>query len=102
MLTHTKKTQISLVSMLLIAMLFLMPSCASTPTMNASTDGQVANPHLEGKILYRKKCGECHGLYAPSMYTDASWLQSMQDMAPQAFLTKEHEKLITDFLLASN
>lgn len=100
---YQRKSTISFLSLAMLSVLFLLPSCGSTPT-SQKVDGppSAESVHAEGAKLYRRNCLDCHGLYAPSRYNDSEWESIMQGMAVEANLSEEKHRLILAFLMASN
>ena len=102
MVFQMKNVRIFALSLMITSALLLMPSCASTPNTGNEGTNALSADLLKGKEMYRKKCIECHGLYAPSRYTDSQWHSLMEDMADEANLNAQQEELILNYLLAVN
>lgn len=56
---------------------------------------------LEGKTLYRKKCGKCHELHNPKEYKLKSWKRNLWEMKQKAGLSKKEYELIFAYLSAN-
>lgn len=88
----------------LLLTLVLAIGCGSALYMPSSVDADRAGVSTEslliGRSLYINKCGSCHNLYLPELYTQAQWLKVMPSMQKKAKITDEESKQITDFLLA--
>ncbi len=65
----------------------LLVACASVPL-----------PRREGVVLYEKKCGGCHRLYAPSEISPAKWEVRLPEMARRAKLTPEETEVIRRYI----
>ena len=58
-----------------------------------------ASGRRSGERIYARRCGECHALYAPSSYDQASWTLIMDDMAERAHLSEADKRLVLDYVL---
>ena len=65
----------------------LLASCASVPL-----------PRREGVVLYEKKCGGCHRLYAPAEISPAKWEVRLPEMAKRAKLTPGETEVIRKYI----
>lgn len=65
----------------------LLVACASVPL-----------PQREGVVLYRKKCGGCHRLYAPAEISPAKWRVRLPEMAKRAHLTPDEIEVIRGYI----
>ncbi len=52
----------------------------------------------EGKALYESKCGRCHDLYSPKVFSGSEWEMKVREMAPLSGLTRENESKVTEYL----
>lgn len=83
--------------------LFLFAGCAAalyTPSDKDARGGVKKEELLRGRELYVQKCGSCHSLYLPGMYSEPEWEGYLLNMADRAHLTAEEQKLILQFLSA--
>lgn len=65
----------------------LLTACASVPL-----------PRREGVVLYEKKCGGCHRLYAPAEISPAKWEVRLPEMVRRAKLTPEETEVIRRYI----
>jgi len=55
-----------------------------------------------GGTQWSQRCGQCHGLRAPSEYNDTQWAAAMHHMRVRVPLTGQEQRDILTFLQASN
>ena len=60
-----------------------------------------ALPPGEGAVLYRKKCGGCHRIYAPSDFKGPRWEERLTLMTTRAKLTQEEATTIRSYVAAN-
>ncbi len=102
-MTHAKPHGRFASSFAMLALLAVLglAGCASPGASTAPRAG--TSPHEEaGAVIYRRACGECHGLYAPTRYSDLEWRGIVPDMAREAHLSGEDTARVLTFLLAAN
>ncbi|MFC1554303.1 porin [candidate division KSB1 bacterium] len=56
----------------------------------------------EGKVLYEKKCGRCHGLYEPTDYPSDDWPGIVRSMKAQSALTNQDIEIISEYLVSES
>ena len=54
-----------------------------------------------GKTLYEGKCGRCHDLKDPKIYSTDRWSTILKAMAPRARLNDEQTKEVTAYVMAN-
>lgn len=84
-----------------LALLFIFAGCAAalyTPSDKDARGGVRKEDLLRGRELYVQKCGSCHSLYLPGMYSEPEWEGIVLNMADRAHLSAEEQKLILQFL----
>jgi mono/diheme cytochrome c family protein len=75
----------------------LLPLAACVTTSADYVDP--ATGKRSGRLLYERRCAECHALYAPSSYSPAQWRPIVEEMAELAHLDAEDSALIRDYLV---
>jgi len=73
--------------LLLAAAALVLAACASVPL-----------PRREGVVLYERKCGGCHRLYAPSEISPEKWGARLPEMAKRAHLTAAEAEVIRRYV----
>lgn len=76
--------------------------CVASLYMPTEIDAKVFNTTLDtlkiGRELYINKCGSCHNLYLPSIYTKEEWQQIMDRMEKPAKINNLQKGLIKKYL----
>lgn len=79
-----------LLALIAIAMGTVLASCAS-----------LAPPRTAAEALYRKRCGNCHELYAPHEHSSADWRRVMTQMSTNAGLSDAQTAELLEYLTAN-
>ena len=83
-----------------IVALMLLPLAACVTT--APTYVDPATGQRSGKLLYERRCAECHAIFAPKSYTPAQWRPIVDEMAELAHLDPIDTALIYEYLAAAS
>lgn len=86
-----------LVLLVAVALLPLAACVTTAPNYVDSGTGQ-----RSGKLLYERRCAECHALFAPKSYTPAQWRPIVEEMAELAHLDPADAELIHDYLASAS
>ena len=92
--------RIHLVSLASAALLFLAACSATVP--DATPPDSARSATHAGRQIYHRSCSSCHGPHAPSSHTDLEWQRIVPDMAREAKLSPDDERLLLAWLLEVN
>lgn len=84
----------------LLVALALLPLAACVTTAPSFVDP--ATGQRSGRLLYERRCAECHALFAPKSYTPAQWRPIVEEMAELAHLAPTDADLIYDYLASAS
>ena len=63
--------------------------------------GTIAPDTVEGKVIFMARCGRCHGLPEPNLYTSKRWDGILASMLPKARINGEPAVHVTAYLKAN-
>lgn len=87
---------------------FIVQVVVAAALILAASACQGADPYADasgkrsGELIYRRRCIECHGLHAPGRLSDEQWASVLPDMAREARLSREDERLVLEYLQGAN
>jgi mono/diheme cytochrome c family protein len=78
------------------------PSASGPKASLAAQRQGPAGAALPGRSIYERRCGSCHRLHGSYEYSDAEWGRIVHVMARNAHLSGADEKLVLEYLRATN
>ncbi|HEX2629568.1 MAG TPA: cytochrome c [Chitinophagaceae bacterium] len=102
-----KKHLIALLSIVIIILscqkksVPVISSRTTEPTLPKADTGIIVPDKERGQVVFTNRCGRCHGLPEPNLYTIKRWETIMASMSSRAKLSKEDRVHVTAWVNAN-
>lgn len=90
------KKQIAFIIFLIGIILY---SCSPMLYIPASKDPIEQEKLLNGRMLYVKKCNNCHNLHLPKEFAADKWLKNLNEMQVRSKISDQEKELIYNYLI---
>jgi len=89
-----------ILSMFIAATLFV--GCVSDHSATTEPKTAFTVEENRGEYLYNRRCILCHAAHSPGRFSDAEWIDIMEDMAREAKLSASDKNAVIAYVLAAN
>jgi hypothetical protein len=82
---------------LAVGALALLPGGCATTAAYQRADGSI-----DGRLVYERKCSQCHELWKPGDHSDAEWADAVASYGPRAGVRPEWRPALVAWLQEAN